>query len=311
MILKKKGIYLVAVFFAIAAQAQEKINILNINSTDELHEFFKYTGDDIPIISGHRGGMIKGFPENSLETFENTLKYIPAFYEIDPRLTKDSVIVLMHDATLDRTSTGKGKVSDYSWEELKQLKLKDKFGNVTPYRIPTLDEAIVWAKGKTILNLDKKDVPLELTVKKIKEHNAEAWVMVTVHTAEQAKFYIDRIKGIMMSAFIKTEEQLRSYENVGIPFKQMIAYTGPLDLEENKKLYHLLHQRNVMCMISSAPTYDHFPGKANRELAYRQVFKGGANILESDLPIEAGLAIKPLMPKQSIKSKFFDVKLKP
>src|SRR5687768_53041 len=81
------------------------LHSLNIRSSQDLHQFFRYTGQDIPLISGHRGGMTKGYPENCIATFENTLRYTPAFFEIDPRLTKDSVVVLMHDATLDRTTT--------------------------------------------------------------------------------------------------------------------------------------------------------------------------------------------------------------
>ncbi len=300
---------IVSVLFCFLIQsslsAQEQINILKINSTKELHDFFAYTGNDIPIISGHRGGMIKDYPENSIATFENTLKYIPAFFEIDPRLTKDGIVVLMHDATLERTTTGAGKVSDYTYAELQKLSLKDKFGNITSYKIPTLEEVIIWAKGKTIINLDKKDLPLQKTCEIIKKHNAQAWVMVTVRNAEQAKFYTDEINDIMMSAFVKTKKQLLSYEKAGIPFKQMIAYVGPLDLPENKDLYDKLHAKGVMCMVSSAPTYDHFPSSKLRDDMYKQVFKGGASILESDLPIEAGEAVESLVPANSPKQKYF------
>lgn len=285
--------------------AQEQINILKINSATELHDFFAYTGNDIPIIAGHRGGMIKDYPENSIATFENTLKYIPAFYEVDPRLTKDGIVVLMHDDTLERTSTGTGKVSDFTYLELQEFFLKDKFGNVTTYKIPTLEEVIIWAKGKTVINLDKKDVPLERTYKIIEKHNASAWVMVTVHSAEEAQFYTSKIKDIMMSAFVKTEEQLLDYEKTGIPFNQMIAYVGALDLPENRHLYDELHKRGVMCMVSSASTYDYFPSSNSRGIMYKQIFKNGASILESDLPIEAGEAVKALITNDSPKSKYF------
>src|SRR5690606_2453185 len=136
-----------------------------------------------------RGGARPGFPENCIATFENTLKHTHAILEVDPRLTKDSVIVLMHDATLDRTTNGTGKVSDYTWAELQQLKLKDTEGKVTEHRIPTLDEVIRWAKGKTILILDKKSVPPELTAKKISEDNAAAWHMVMADSYEEARQY--------------------------------------------------------------------------------------------------------------------------
>jgi glycerophosphoryl diester phosphodiesterase len=263
-----------------------------IKTSADIHSFFQYKGKNEKIISGHRGSHIPQYPENAIETFEYVLKNTPAFFEIDPRLTKDSVIVLLHDATLDRTTTGKGKLADYTWEEVKQFRLKDKEGNITPYRIPTLQEAIDWARGKAILNLDKKDVPPQMTAGIIKKNKAAAFVMVTVHTAEQAKFYYDAIPQVMMSAFVKTEDALRSYEAAGIPWKSMIAYIGSENKPENKIMFDLLHKRSVMCMISAAPVYDKLATKEERALAYRSIFASGADILESDYPVEVGEVVK-------------------
>ncbi|MDB5261017.1 MAG: glycerophosphodiester phosphodiesterase [Adhaeribacter sp.] len=288
------------------AQAKKPLHTLNIKTTAELHNYFKYTGQDIPLISGHRGGMTRGYPENSIATFENTLRHTPAFFEIDPRLTKDSVIVLMHDATLERTTNGTGKVSDYTWDELKKFKLKDPEGNLTPYGIPTLDEVIKWSKGKTIVNLDKKDVPLAMTMKKLKQHNAAAHVMLTVHTAEQAKYYYDNIPGVMFSAFVKTKKELESYEKAGVPWSRIMAYVGPENKPEVKEMYDLLHARGVMCMISAAPTYDKLKDPTERKKAYQDIFKSGADVLESDLPIEAAAAIQGMIPPKSVKTKYFN-----
>ena len=104
----------------------------DIESRTQLHDWFRYAPERPIVVSGHRGGMETGYPENCIESFEKTLSMMPSFFEIDPRLTKDSVIVLMHDATIDRTTTGTGKVSDYTFEELQQFFLKDREGNVTP-----------------------------------------------------------------------------------------------------------------------------------------------------------------------------------
>src|SRR5690606_29871083 len=183
------------------------------------------------------GGKEPGFPENSIEALENTLRYFPAIFEIDPRLTKDSVIVLFHDATLERTSDGKGKLMDYSWEELQKIKLKDADGNLTPYQIPSLREAINWAKGKTILNLDYKDVPLALTAKTLIGWNALSHVMLTVHSPDQAKYYLSQNSNFMFSAFIRDFDELAAYEKAEIPWGQLLAYVGPLSTPENKSLY--------------------------------------------------------------------------
>ena len=61
----------------------------------------------------------------------------------------------MHDNTLDRTTTGKGEIKNWTLADIKKLKLKDKDGKVTNYVVPTLEEALLTAKGKIMVNLDK------------------------------------------------------------------------------------------------------------------------------------------------------------
>ena len=106
-----------AIVFFGQESATQNLQTIQLSPTDEVPDFFRYSGADIPLISGHRGGREPGYPENSIEAFENVLKSTPAFFEIDPRVTKDSVIVLMHDATLERTTDGRGKLIDLTWDE--------------------------------------------------------------------------------------------------------------------------------------------------------------------------------------------------
>ncbi|MES3016359.1 MAG: glycerophosphodiester phosphodiesterase family protein [Bacteroidota bacterium] len=282
------------------------LNVLKIKNSKQLMDYFRYTGNDLPIVSGHRGGTTKGYPENCVPTLENTLKYTPAFFEIDPRLTKDGYVVLMHDATLQRTTNGTGKVSDYTYAELQQFRLKDPEGNVTPYPIPLLSDVIKWSKGKTVLNLDHKDVTLEMTEKIIKEAGNEV-IMLTIHNPEQAKFYLKNNPEAMFSAHILTRKAFDDYEKAGIPWTNMIAYIGPKNKPENKELLDLLHARGVMCMISAAPSYDKLTDSNERAVNYRDTFIQGSDILESDLPVEVGEAIKALPAKNSPKSKYHKV----
>lgn len=284
---------------------QSTIHTIKVKTAKDCHRFFQYAGKDIPIVSGHRGGGIKGFPENTIECFENTLKHTPAFFEIDPRLTRDSVIVLMHDATLNRTTNGTGKLSDYTWEELQKIRLKDIGENVTGFRIPTLEAVIEWARGKTILNLDKKDVPPEMYVALIKRMKAEAFVMITVHNPEQAMFYHKEMPSITFSAHVLTKEAFEAYDKAGFPWKQSIVYIGPKVKPENRELYGLIHSRGATCMISAAPTYDRLENAAERKQAYVDVFNDGADILESDIPIEVSEAVQTIMPAKSKKKKYF------
>ena len=241
------------------------MNTLQISNVDDLISFYQYADDRIPLISGHRGGRGKGYPENSMETFENTLSYTPATFEIDPRLTKDSVIVLFHDDTLERTCNGTGKVSDYTWEELQNFRLKDPEGNITNYRIPTLEEAIRWARGKTILILDKKDVPMERTAQLITDMQAEPYVMITVHDGASARFFYEKNPNFMFEAFVKTKEAVQDYEDNGIPWSHIMAYVGPKITPEVREVIDMLHERGVMCMISTAPSDDNLSTTVSRD----------------------------------------------
>ncbi|MDR1936918.1 MAG: glycerophosphodiester phosphodiesterase family protein [Tannerellaceae bacterium] len=289
--MKRKVFLNSLLFFAVFSfngglTAQNTKNYISFKNVKEIHEFFAYKADGSIIVSGHRGGREKGFPENSIEGFQNVLNQMPAIFETDPRMTKDSVIVLMHDATLDRTTTGKGKLSDYTWAELQSVRLKDSEGNVTPYKIPTLEEAIIWSRGKTVINLDKKDVPLRIIVALIKKHRAEKHVMLTVHTGAQARYYSDRLPGIMLSVFARDAKEYEDMEMSGVPWNTMIAYVGPTINDANRKIVEELHAKGARCMVSYAPTHDRLPTAEEREKAYTEDMKCKPDIVESDIPTE-------------------------
>ncbi len=130
---------------------ERKLYRLDPQTPEGLQELLSFSGTPLPIVSGHRGGAWKGFPENCIATFERTLEQTFAMLEIDPRTTSDGKIVVHHDATLQRTTTGEGRVADLTLTELKQLRLKDRDGQVTEFQVPTLDEVIEWRAVKPSL----------------------------------------------------------------------------------------------------------------------------------------------------------------
>lgn len=292
---------IVALLTGTALQAQPGY-FLQIKHPADLKGFLKYSADRLPLISAHRGGARPGFPENCLATFEQTLRYTPALIEVDPRYTKDSVIVLLHDATLDRTTTGTGRVADYTWAELQQLKLKDPAGNLTNYRIPTLDEALTWAAGKTVLVLDKKDVPLPARIRKIQEHQAEARAMVIAYNYEEARQSYHLSKDIMMEIFVPDLKKLHEFDKTGVPWANTVAFIGHAKAPD-KNLYNLLHQKGVLCIIGSSRIYDKAFTQGNTGV-YQEIIIAGADIIEADLAIEAGQELKKLWPVKSSKSKY-------
>lgn len=108
------------------------------------------------IVASHRGDW-RNFPENSLEAIDNAIAMGVDIVELDVHRTKDSVLILMHDPRLDRTTTGKGLIADTTIAYIKTLKLKNGCNIRTIHNVPTLEEALIHAKGKIMINLDKAD----------------------------------------------------------------------------------------------------------------------------------------------------------
>ena len=97
-----------------------------------------------PLFAAHRGGAAL-WPENSLLAFGNAVALGADYLELDVHLSRDGEIVVIHDPTLDRTTTGSGPVRERTAAELRALRLKDRAGAVTAEPIPTLDEVVALA----------------------------------------------------------------------------------------------------------------------------------------------------------------------
>ncbi len=106
------------------------------------------------MVVAHRGDW-RNAPENSLWAIRKAIEMGVDMVELDIALTKDSVLMLMHDKTLDRTTNGTGRLEHYTLKEIKQLYLRDGLGVVTSMRVPTLHEALQITKGRIFINLDK------------------------------------------------------------------------------------------------------------------------------------------------------------
>lgn len=71
-------------------------------------------------LCAHRGAM-STFPENTLQAFQEAIRLGAEMIEFDVRLTSDGALVVMHDATVERTTNGTGKVADLTLEQVLQL----------------------------------------------------------------------------------------------------------------------------------------------------------------------------------------------
>jgi len=130
-------------------------------------EFYRWPG---VLAVGHRG-TVHLAPENTLAAFRKAIELGVDLVEIDVRETKDGHLVIMHDATVDRTTDGKGRVSDLTLEEIKRLDAGSWFSpKFAGERVPTLDEALSVIKGGALPDIDFKAGTPEKLVEALSRH---------------------------------------------------------------------------------------------------------------------------------------------
>lgn len=142
-----------------------------------------------PIIIAHRGASAYA-PENTLASFEKAIQMGALVIETDVHQTNDSVVVIMHDLSVDRTTNGKGLIKDISYQDFKYLQIKQKSGCVSWQNPPTLEEAIQLINGRCKLLIElKKGNSYYPSIEKhivdlINKYNAHSWIS-TIHSFEK------------------------------------------------------------------------------------------------------------------------------
>jgi len=110
-----------------------------------------------PLVIGHRGNSGVA-PANTIESICQAIALGVDMIELDVMLTRDGVPILIHNDTLDETTNGKGPVSAMDYDQIRKLDAGSwKDAKYAGEKIPTLMEALDFAKGKVCLSLDLKD----------------------------------------------------------------------------------------------------------------------------------------------------------
>ncbi len=245
--------------------------------------------DQPPLISAHRGGPSPGFPENCIETFAQTLKSVPAMLECDVSITRDGHLVLMHDEKVDRTTNGTGYIDEMTLTEVKSLKLKDARGNLSNFKVPTLKEALSWARGKALLSLDvKRGVPFAKVIELIESMDAEDDVTVIVYTVKTALKVYGLNPNLKISATIRNQDEYERLRNVGIPDQNIIAFTGLRGLSASH--YEMLHKKGIMCILGAIGNIDK-RAKRRGDQIYQQLVDRGIDVIATDRPLAAAKAL--------------------
>ena len=257
----------------------------------QINEFFQWNSDYPDLISAHRGGFTIGFPENALATFENTLTVAPALLEVDVRRTADGEWILMHDEDLSRTTNGTGLVSETNLAEIETLQIKDNEGNLTPYPVPTLEESLIWADGRTILELDlKSDDFTDEVVEIISELDAEEQVRFITDSVEQATQIYNQNSEIHLGVFIVPDNQetvLAEIEAAPFGLEQVSAFTGTQP--QPAEFYEELHEQGIVAIQGLFGEQEFFDGTPvdeltdeQRELLFETVYVRGGDAIAAD-----------------------------
>lgn len=155
------------------------------------------------MVVAHRSDWRNG-GENTLAGIQSAINIGVDIIEIDLKRTKDNQLVLMHDETLDRTTTGKGKVSDYTLSEIKSFSFKDPKCKGT---VPTLKEALETAKDKIMINLDHAFDYWELIIPILKETGTTKQIILKsgVTAQEVKKKYGKYLKEVFFMPIINLD----------------------------------------------------------------------------------------------------------
>lgn len=240
-----------------------------------------------PKISAHRGGMdYAGYPENALETIQYVFDKTGAIIECDIAETADGELILMHDGSLDRTTSCDGKVSRQDWTQINQCKLKDHKGQLTDCEIPTLDELLDWADDHgALFTLDiKQGVPYEKVIEAVRRYNYFDKAAIITYSVGQAEKIHRLAPEAFISVAIRNEEELKRMQSSNIPLDKMIAFTGTR--AKSPKFYQQLDELGIPTILGTLGNLDKRAAARGDQL-YQSYVQDGVDILATNRPIEA------------------------
>ena len=184
----------------------------------------------------HRGGMIPGIPENTLRAYREAIKHNVDAIEIDLRGAKDGEVVIMHDATVDRTTNGHGNVSDLTLAELKRLDAGQ------GERIPTYEEVLQLVAGSGVaLLLDIKTSPVlnkQKVVRLTEKYHSVLNVIVGARSIKDLREFQALNPNLRTLGFIQKPEDIEPFIEAGVD----IIRLWPKWIHNDPSLIQRVHQ---------------------------------------------------------------------
>ncbi len=267
------------------------VHYRDYDSAAALAAALRWTPGAPVLVSAHRGAPPHGLPENSLAAFEHALNYAPVLIETDVRRTRDGVLVLMHDETLDRTTTGAGRVDVTTFEQIRALRLVTDDSLVTSFRVPTLAEALAWADGRAALLLDvKPDVPYPALVAAIRQADAADRVAVITYSLADHERLADLAPDLVVSAMTETLADVDALVASPVDLDRVVGWTGVG--VPDPSVVSRLHDLGIRAQAGTFGAPDVAALTSATSAPYVPFLSAGADVLASDNVRGASLAAR-------------------
>ncbi|TRO66371.1 glycerophosphodiester phosphodiesterase [Christiangramia sabulilitoris] len=251
----------------------------NSNEKDTIAEL--YSTSDTILVVAHRGSH-SFHPENSLSAFEASIENGIDIIETDLRLTRDSVFVLIHDETLNRTTNGKGAVNEYSLGEIENFNLLFQ-RKLTTEKIPTLEQVLKLSKDRIILNLDLKIQDFNVIKKladMIEKYHMEDSVIISIRNIQLIPKIHKYNPAIKLMPVVSTKKKIRKvmkYNYIDIIQVRPKPYTSSL-----RKGFQ---EQGIKIWVNALNKYDRLQEKD--KTGFRQLIKRKkVDIIQTDHPEE-------------------------
>lgn len=230
-------------------------------------------------ICAHRGYW-KEAPENSVKSVTLAIKKGLDMIELDVRKSKDGKLVLMHDATIDRTTNGTGKVSKLNYADLSLYFLRYN-GTLTEERIPLFKDILSVGRGKIYIDIDVKIDDFTTIYNMVKQYGMLSQTLFTVYDVASAKRMTDLDKRMILLPVIYEMQDLENYLNACkkltvVQFNSK-AFTDAIIAKAFENGIAIF--KNIYVNTTITPTSDHYK-QVDEMLAKK------GSIIQTDYPVE-------------------------
>lgn len=259
--------------------SQEQLTVSLSNTISGRLSLIDKLSDTKILTCAHRSNNGE-LPENSISAINKAIAEGIAMVEIDIRKTRDGELVLMHDATIDRTTDGTGNVSDYTLQDIQKFKLYSDNGVLSNEKVPSLKEVLAVARGKVYIDLDiSNKVSFETIYPIVKQFGMLKQVLFYSSKLDVIKTMLNKDPEVIAMPIIDGDSRFSDYEN--LQNIKVVHYTND---SFNQTLVNKAKAKGWYIFMNAYVNTNTTPDDDN----YSQVDKVSilsGNIIQTDYPV--------------------------